>query len=70
MNWTKEQQRAIDEREKNILVAAAAGSGKTAVLVERIKKLIIEDGVSIDRMLICLLYTSIQAGHTICPPLW
>ena len=39
MNWTKEQQRAIDEREKNILVAAAAGSGKTAVLVERIKKI-------------------------------
>ncbi|MBR5315669.1 MAG: helicase-exonuclease AddAB subunit AddA, partial [Firmicutes bacterium] len=52
MKWTKEQQQAIDERGKNILVAAAAGSGKTAVLVERIKKLIIEDEVSIDRMLI------------------
>ena len=41
MAWTKEQQQAIDLRGKNILVAAAAGSGKTAVLVERIKKLII-----------------------------
>ena len=40
MAWTKEQQLAIDQRDKNILVAAAAGSGKTAVLVERIKKLV------------------------------
>lgn len=62
MNWTKEQQRAIDEREKNILVAAAAGSGKTAVLVERIKKLIIEDGVSIDRMLI-VTFTNAAAAE-------
>lgn len=36
MGWTKAQQRAIDERQSNILVSAAAGSGKTAVLVERI----------------------------------
>ena len=36
MNWTKEQQDAIYEKDSNILVAAAAGSGKTAVLVERI----------------------------------
>lgn len=50
--WTPQQQRAIDLREKNILVSAAAGSGKTAVLVERIKKLILEDNVPIDRMLI------------------
>lgn len=36
MNWTKEQEQAIYEDGKDILVAAAAGSGKTAVLVERI----------------------------------
>ncbi|MBQ8913575.1 MAG: UvrD-helicase domain-containing protein, partial [Lachnospiraceae bacterium] len=36
MGWTKEQQSAIDKRKSNILVSAAAGSGKTAVLVERI----------------------------------
>lgn len=62
MNWTKEQQQAIDERGRNILVAAAAGSGKTAVLVERIKKLVIEDGVPIDRMLI-VTFTNAAAAE-------
>ncbi len=62
MNWTREQQDAIDRRNCNILVAAAAGSGKTAVLVERIKKLIIEDGVSIDRMLI-VTFTNAAAAE-------
>ena len=52
MDWTPEQKQAIDQRGKNILVAAAAGSGKTTVLVERIKKLIIDDHVDIDRMLV------------------
>lgn len=45
--WTDDQQRTIDTRDKNILVSAAAGSGKTAVLVERIKKLIIEEHVDV-----------------------
>lgn len=35
MKWTKDQQKVIDLRDSNILVSAAAGSGKTAVLVER-----------------------------------
>lgn len=52
MDWTREQKQAIEEREKNILVAAAAGSGKTAVLVERITQLIVKDRVDIDRFLI------------------
>ena len=38
VNWTKEQQLAIEETGKNILVSAAAGSGKTAVLVEESSK--------------------------------
>ena len=38
INWTKDQQQIIDMRGCNILVSAAAGSGKTAVLVERIFK--------------------------------
>lgn len=42
MKWTDEQQQVIDLRDKNILVSAAAGSGKTAVLVERILQLISE----------------------------
>ena len=52
MNWTDKQYKAIYDRDKSILVAAAAGSGKTAVLVERIKQLILNDGCSIDRMLV------------------
>ena len=40
MGWTASQQNAIDARERNILVSAAAGSGKTAVLVARVIKLI------------------------------
>lgn len=40
--WTKEQQQVIDLRECNMLVSAAAGSGKTAVLVERIISRIME----------------------------
>ena len=36
VKWTSEQQKVIDLRDRDILVSAAAGSGKTAVLVERI----------------------------------
>ena len=42
VKWTKEQEQAIYEKGNNILVAAAAGSGKTAVLVERIINKIIK----------------------------
>ena len=62
MNWTEQQERAITLRGKNILVAAAAGSGKTAVLVERIKQLILKDGVDIDRMLI-VTFTNAAAAE-------
>ena len=52
--WTLEQQAAIDVRDRNILVSAAAGSGKTAVLVQRIIERISDEEkpVDIDRMLI------------------
>ena len=52
--WTEEQKKVIDLRDRNILVAAAAGSGKTAVLVERILSRITdpEDPVSVDELLI------------------
>ena len=43
--WTKEQQSVIDSRGGNLLVAAAAGSGKTAVLVERIIQMILNPDV-------------------------
>ncbi|WP_265446903.1 helicase-exonuclease AddAB subunit AddA [Acetivibrio straminisolvens] len=52
--WTDEQREAITGNEKNLLVAAAAGAGKTAVLVERIIRKITdeENPVDIDRLLV------------------
>ena len=52
MAWTPEQNDAITSRDSSILVSAAAGSGKTAVLIERIKQLVIKDRTDIDRFLI------------------
>lgn len=52
VKWTKEQKLAIEEKGKNILVAAAAGSGKTAVLVERIIDKIVNQGIDIDKILV------------------
>lgn len=60
--WTVEQQAAIDARNCNLLVAAAAGSGKTAVLVERILQLIIKDRVDLDRLLV-VTFTNAAAGE-------
>ena len=53
-NWTREQQQSIDARGGALLVSAAAGSGKTAVLVERIIRLITdpENPVDVDRLLV------------------
>jgi len=54
MKWTTEQKNAIDARNGTILVSAAAGSGKTAVLVERIMERITDkdDPCNIDELLI------------------
>lgn len=64
MEWTKEQQEAIDYRGENILVAAAAGSGKTAVLVQRIIQKITdtEHPVGIDEILV-LTFTDAAASE-------
>lgn len=62
VKWNEQQCAAIELRDKNILVSAAAGSGKTAVLVERIKQLIINDKVSIDRFLI-VTFTNAAAAE-------
>ncbi|MBR6791355.1 MAG: UvrD-helicase domain-containing protein, partial [Oscillospiraceae bacterium] len=50
--WTPEQKNAIDARGGGILVSAAAGSGKTAVLTERIIRRIVDDGIDADRFLV------------------
>jgi ATP-dependent helicase/nuclease subunit A len=52
MEWTKEQKRIIELKNSNILVSAAAGSGKTAVLVERIINLVVNENEDIDKFLI------------------
>lgn len=52
--WTDEQRAVIDHRGGNLLVAAAAGSGKTAVLIERIIELIMDERekIDIDKLLV------------------
>ncbi len=64
VNWTEEQLRAIEERGSNILVAAAAGSGKTAVLVERIIRRICdaEHPTPVNRLLV-LTFTEAAAAE-------
>ncbi|PWJ51501.1 helicase-exonuclease AddAB subunit AddA [Faecalicatena contorta] len=54
VKWTSEQQKVIDLRNRNILVSAAAGSGKTAVLVERIIQMLTDEDnpVNVDKLLI------------------
>lgn len=52
MDWTKRQREVIDHNSGDLLVAAAAGSGKTAVLVEKIKRLIIDEGVDVSKFLV------------------
>lgn len=50
--WTDQQIQAIEARDSDLLIAAAAGSGKTAVLVERIITRIIKEEQEIDRLLV------------------
>lgn len=62
--WTPQQQNAIDIQGKSLLVAAAAGSGKTAVLVERIIQMISRDAdpVDLDQLLV-VTFTSAAASE-------
>lgn len=64
VTFTPEQQKVIDLHERNILVSAAAGSGKTAVLVERIIQMISDEEkkVDIDRLLV-VTFTNAAAAE-------
>ena len=62
VKWTEEQKQAIYEAGNNILVAAAAGSGKTAVLVERIINKIINENIDIDKLLV-VTFTNAAASE-------
>ncbi len=59
--WTNEQLQAIESRDDNLLVSAAAGSGKTALLIERIFR-IVKEGTGIDQVLV-LTFTKGAAGE-------
>ena len=64
VNWTREQQQVISSRNRNLLVSAAAGSGKTAVLVERIIQMITDENspVDIDKLLV-MTFTNAAAAE-------
>jgi ATP-dependent helicase/nuclease subunit A len=59
--WNAHQRRAIDLRGQSVVVSAAAGSGKTSVLTERVLRLI-EEGEDLSRMLI-VTFTNLAAGE-------
>jgi len=52
IKFTDQQQQAIDARGGSVLVSAAAGSGKTAVLVQRVLNMLTKDGFGVDELLI------------------
>ena len=60
--WNNNQINAIEARGGSILVSAAAGSGKTTVLVERIIRRIIDEGIDVDRFLV-VTFTKAAAGE-------
>ena len=61
MDWTEEQKSAINEEGQNIIVSAGAGSGKTAVLSERVLRKL-KQGINIKNLLI-LTFTNAAAGE-------
>lgn len=62
MKWTSDQRKAIENRQTNMLVSAAAGSGKTALLIQRIIRIVLEEKVGVDELLV-LTFTRGAAGE-------
>lgn len=62
MPYTQDQQKAIEARDRNILVAAAAGSGKTRVLVDRIIRQLIDGEFDVDQLLV-VTFTNAAASE-------
>lgn len=62
MPWSAQQQQAINTYDKNILVAAAAGSGKTSVLVERVIQRIVNKTCDINQILV-VTFTNAAAAE-------
>ena len=62
LDLNKQQKIAVDSKEKNIVVAASAGTGKTTVLVDRVMKKILDDKADLDSLLI-LTFTKAAAQN-------
>ena len=62
MLWTNEQADAIESRGENLLLAAAAGSGKTAVLAARVVSLVVQDKVDVESLLV-MTFTKAAAAE-------
>lgn len=60
-NYTKAQQLAIQHNKGNVLVSAGAGSGKTMVLTQRVLRMVLDDGVPLEQLLI-LTFTNAAAN--------
>ncbi|MEB3025298.1 MULTISPECIES: helicase-exonuclease AddAB subunit AddA [unclassified Parvimonas] len=64
VKWTKEQRQVIESRNTNLIVSAAAGSGKTAVLIERIIELVLDEKNPIDiNKLLVVTFTKLAASE-------
>ena len=57
---TAEQQKILDSKAKNLVISASAGSGKTFILIEKIKNLICENKVKVEKLLV-LTFTKVAA---------
>lgn len=62
IQWSEEQLKAIHTTDHNILVSASAGAGKTTVLVARLMKRMLEDHISIDRI-VAMTFTEAAASE-------
>jgi len=47
--WNEDQRKAIENTEGNMIVSASAGSGKTSVMIERVKRLVIDKKTPVSR---------------------
>ena len=65
IEFTPDQQKVIKLHQRNLLVSAAAGAGKTAVLVERICRMVLEKQMDIDQLLVVTFTNAAAAAKII-----
>lgn len=62
IKWNDEQLKAIHTKNKNVLVSASAGAGKTTVLIARLERILMEDRIGIDHIL-AMTFTEAAASE-------